>query len=356
MFLHTLDDTSWSIADIIGPIGTGTHNFLINFTANETEYASIHFVGDANSGHVYYDDTLVASYPRTVWEDAAYQQIAIAGGIDATNPTLLAWFKQYAKNGTPSGGDVDIVSALKAIAAAISGGGGGGGGMPANYPYEFKTLFEGNVEYEDERAEIEGLKVPAGTPITITINGTKTDLFYDANEMLWGDTNPPSPEDFTIVFGNGHEGDPAWLWMKDAPGGTYAVKIEGNGLNENFEDAVKEIAGGSSSGGVLMIHCDGAATIKSGRVIIPTDCTEQDVLSCIDLKKGIFLKPIFIHLPVLANSQTGEYSYSDNRSAVYLVQSLAKFNSESIVTIDGFSYGITGAPEGIFVVVAETMH
>lgn len=125
MFLHTLDDTSWSIADIIGPIGTGTHNFFINFTANETEYASIHFVGDANSGHVYYDDTLVASYPLTVWEDAAYQQVAIAGGIDATNPTLLAWFKQYAKNATPSGGDTDIVSALNDIAAAISGGGGG---------------------------------------------------------------------------------------------------------------------------------------------------------------------------------------------------------------------------------------
>lgn len=127
MFLHTLDNTSWSIADIIGPIGTGTHNFLINFTANETEYASIHFVGDANSGHVYYDDTLVASYPRTVWEDAAYQQIAIAGGIDATNPTLLAWFKQYAKNATPSGGDVDIIGALNDIAEAISGGGSGGG-------------------------------------------------------------------------------------------------------------------------------------------------------------------------------------------------------------------------------------
>lgn len=127
MFLHTLDDTSWSIADIIGPIGTGTHNFFINFTANETEYASIRFVGDANSGHVYYDDTLVASYPLTVWEDAAYQQVAIAGGIDATNPTLLAWFKQYAKNATPSGGDADIISALNDIAEAISGGGSGGG-------------------------------------------------------------------------------------------------------------------------------------------------------------------------------------------------------------------------------------
>ena len=125
MFLHTLDDTSWSIADIIGPIGTGTHNFFINFTANETEYASIRFVGDAISGHVYYDDTLVASYPLTVWEDTAYQQVAIAGGIDATNPTLLAWFKQYAKNATPSGGDTDIVGALNDIAAAISGGGGG---------------------------------------------------------------------------------------------------------------------------------------------------------------------------------------------------------------------------------------
>ena len=49
--------------------------------------------------------------------------MAIAGGIDATNPTLLAWFKQYAKNATPSGGDADIVNALNDIAEAISDGG-----------------------------------------------------------------------------------------------------------------------------------------------------------------------------------------------------------------------------------------
>lgn len=72
MFLHTLDNTSWSIADIIGPIGTGMHNFSINFTSDDTDYTAIRFVGDANSGSVYYDDTLVATYPNTTWEEAAY--------------------------------------------------------------------------------------------------------------------------------------------------------------------------------------------------------------------------------------------------------------------------------------------
>lgn len=32
-----------------------------------------------------------------------------------------------------------------------------------------------------------------------------------------------------------------WLWMRNAISGTYAVKIEGASINENFEDAVKEI-------------------------------------------------------------------------------------------------------------------
>lgn len=258
---------------------------------------------------------------------------------------------------TPSGGDTDIVGALNAIATAISGG---GGGMPADYPYEHTTLFDGNVDYEDDAGEliglIAGLEVPRGIPVEITINGVMTNLYYIDDNDVWSDSYPYDPDNETIALGYTDDDASMFLWMKDAPVGTYAVKIEGNAINENFENAVKEIAGESSSGGVLMIHCDGAATIKSGRVIIPTDCTQQDVLSCIDVEKGIFLKPIFIHLPVLANSQTGEYSYSDNRSAVYLVQSLAKFENESIVTIDGLSYGIVAAPEGIFVVVAETMH
>lgn len=90
---RTLDNTSWSIADIIGPIGIGVHNFSINFTSNDTEYTSIRFVGDADSGSMYYDDTAVATYPLTTWTDVAYQTVTIAGGIDATNPTLLAWFQ-----------------------------------------------------------------------------------------------------------------------------------------------------------------------------------------------------------------------------------------------------------------------
>lgn len=248
-YLRTLDDTAWSIADVTGPIGTGTHIFDINFTANDQEYNSIRFVDGTDSGQVYFDATLVNEYPHGGWVDAAYQNVKIAGGVDATNPSLLSWFRQNAKNLTPSNDDASITKALQDIAEAISGGGGGGGGggMPADYPYETTTLFDGNVEYADDLGEIEGLEVPAGASITITINGTKSDLFYYEATSLWSDDPNPSALEESIEFGNGSDGGPAWLWMKDAPDGTYAVKIEGEGINENFEKAVKEII--SETGG-----------------------------------------------------------------------------------------------------------
>ena len=150
---------------------------------------------------------------------------------------------------TPSGGDSDIVGALNNIVAAISGG--GGGGMPADYPYEHTILFEGNVEYADGNGDIEGLVVPEGMPIKITIDGTTTDLFWIEEDSLWSDAK--SADDSTIQFGSGDDDYPAWLWMDEAPDGTYAVKIESNGIDENFETAVNEIiakGGGGLPAGV----------------------------------------------------------------------------------------------------------
>lgn len=126
-YLRTLDDTAWSIADVTGPIGTGTHIFDINFTANDQEFNSIRFVDGTDSGQVYFDATLVNEYPRGGWVNTAYQNVKIAGGVDATNPSLLSWFRQNAKNLTPSNDDAGITQALQNIAEAISGGGGGGG-------------------------------------------------------------------------------------------------------------------------------------------------------------------------------------------------------------------------------------
>jgi len=126
-YLRTLDDTAWSIADVTGPIGTGTHIFEINFTANDQEYNSIRFVDGADSGKIYFGATLVNEYPQGGWVNTAYQNVKIAGGVDATNPSLLSWFRQNAKNLTPSNDDASITQALQNIAEAISGGGGGGG-------------------------------------------------------------------------------------------------------------------------------------------------------------------------------------------------------------------------------------
>ena len=183
-YLRTLDDTAWSIADVTGPIGTGTHIFEINFTANDQEYNSIRFVDGVDSGKIYFGATLVNEYPQGGWVDAAYQNVKIAGGVDATNPSLLSWFRQNAKNLTPSNDDASITKALQDIAEAISGGGGGGGGggMPADYPYETATLFEGNVQYVGSKTDIKGVTLPLREPLTITINGVATDLFWDEDK------------------------------------------------------------------------------------------------------------------------------------------------------------------------------
>ena len=126
-YLRTLDDTTWSIADVTGPIGTGTHIFDINFTANDQEYSSIRFVDGVDSGKIYFGATLVNEYPQGGWVNTAYQNVKIAGGVDATNPSLLSWFRQNAKNLTPSNDDASITDALRNIADAISSGGGAGG-------------------------------------------------------------------------------------------------------------------------------------------------------------------------------------------------------------------------------------
>ena len=123
-YLRTLDDTAWSIADVTGPIGTGTHIFEINFTANDQEYNSIRFVDGVDSGKIYFGATLVNEYPQGGWVNTAYQNVKIAGGVDATNPSLLSWFRQNAKNLTPSNDDASITQALQNIAEAISSGGG----------------------------------------------------------------------------------------------------------------------------------------------------------------------------------------------------------------------------------------
>ena len=255
-YIKTLDDTSWALYDIIGPIGTGTNRFELDFTVGEDAFSSITFEGTEAAGTLYFDDTAVVSYPACVWADADYKKVVIAGGKDATNPRLLAWFSSYGRNMNASAGDDEIVDALKDIATAIEASGSDipdpstanvgdvltkgedgiewaapSGGMPADYPYEAATLFEGNVEYADGHSEIEELMLPVGKPLTITINGVVTDLFWIEEEGLWSDVYPFVQADVNIVLFPNPEEDYTELYIKDAPDGTYAIKIEGEGIN-----------------------------------------------------------------------------------------------------------------------------
>ena len=119
MIIRTLGNTMWSIADIVGAIGTGVNIFNLHFTSNGNEYTQMRFVDEADSGRLYYGDTLVNTYPQTNWTDPKYQQVSVAGGFDATNSMLITWFQQYAKNTTPSSTAADIVGALASVAGAI---------------------------------------------------------------------------------------------------------------------------------------------------------------------------------------------------------------------------------------------
>ena len=122
-YIKTLDDTSWTLYDIIGPIGTGTQRFVLDFSSGATTFTSMTFEGDISEGTLYFDSTPVVSYPACVWADADYKALTIAGGVDAANPSLLAWFSQYARSTSPSSGDNAISTALYDIVDAIRGGG-----------------------------------------------------------------------------------------------------------------------------------------------------------------------------------------------------------------------------------------
>ena len=137
MFIHTLDDTVWSVADIVGVIGTGTSIFHLTFTANNVIYTCMRFEDDLTTlgtprGKLYFDNVLAVEYPTPGWAATAYQHIEIAGGPDATNPALITWFLRYAKNITATTGSNEIADALGSIADVLSSHSGGIGNVTAS--------------------------------------------------------------------------------------------------------------------------------------------------------------------------------------------------------------------------------
>lgn len=231
-YLRTLDDTAWSIADVTGPIGTGTHIFDINFTANDQEFNSIRFVDGTESGQVYFDATLVNEYPRGGWVNTAYQNVKIAGGVDATNPSLLSWFRQNAKNLTPSNDDASITDALRNIADAISSGGGGGGSY-----FEETTIFDGTVAFADGEGSTDVVAPePTGELSVIIDNADAVLLSWDDSDEYWHNT-----EDTVEAYG-----DPLLLWVADIENGSHSVQLTHKVVSAEFAEAVNVAVGGET--------------------------------------------------------------------------------------------------------------
>ena len=119
--IKNLSNTKWQLFDNISVIGTGVNVFNINFVAYNTEYSTIKFEDAGKSGNLYYDDTLVCSYPDGEWVNEDYQTIRIDGGKDVTNDSLIIWLKKYGTNSTATVRTSDIVDALRAVEAALGG-------------------------------------------------------------------------------------------------------------------------------------------------------------------------------------------------------------------------------------------
>ena len=106
----------------------------------------------------------------------------------------------------------------------------GGGGMPADYPFEIETLFDGSVEFVDSEGSLGDIVFPADVILHATIDGREMDLFWNDNEGYWCDEND------ILKIG---AGDPAWIWADRIPDGSYSVNVKSTSVDENFRNGVE---------------------------------------------------------------------------------------------------------------------
>ena len=100
-----LTNTKWLLNDILtlSPLSSGQY-FTVNYTTNQMvcEYMGLNEYipgSEAPEPHadfylIYYDNGLPVYVDG--WDDDAYRTISITGGIDATNPDLIAWLEANA--------------------------------------------------------------------------------------------------------------------------------------------------------------------------------------------------------------------------------------------------------------------
>ena len=126
MAITDLTGTTWLInSSITEPSSTILAE--INFTSNSETFAQIRIYDGREPGNeqlIGYSD--INSYPTFVyeygWTNEEYRTIAITGGTDATNSTLIAWLESNAENVTPAAPDLVVTYAGNEIATLSDSG------------------------------------------------------------------------------------------------------------------------------------------------------------------------------------------------------------------------------------------
>lgn len=100
--VNTLANTTWKFNDYITSLGDESSiSYKLGFTSNGVTYNTLaQTAGDGYRVLIYDGESSVAAWTATdgstgTWE-SGYQTISITGGDDATNATLIAWFKANA--------------------------------------------------------------------------------------------------------------------------------------------------------------------------------------------------------------------------------------------------------------------
>lgn len=201
MAITDLTGTTWLInSSITEPSSTIIAE--INFTSNSETFAKIRIYDGLESGTeqlIGYSD--IDSAPTFVyeygWTNEAYRTIAITGGTDATNSTLIAWLESNAENVTPVAPDLVVTYAGDEIATMSDSG--------------TKTLKTQGKYCEDDITisyTKSGGGGGGGSTVTITIQdsmGLITDVFYPTSATWSGfdlDPNTGIPKGTLVINEN----------------------------------------------------------------------------------------------------------------------------------------------------------
>lgn len=99
MSVSDLTNTTWLFNDVISYMSS---SWSIDFISNNTNYTIIRNRYDM---YIAYDSTNAYDFDQNIWVNNAYKTIAITGGTDVTNSTLISWLEANATLQDSGGGD-----------------------------------------------------------------------------------------------------------------------------------------------------------------------------------------------------------------------------------------------------------